>query len=72
MGMEAPGAGTCCNMSMTLGQGEDLLVGPSAVAGWGAFTRNSVDRNAFLVEYTGELISQGEADRRGQVYDHRA
>ena len=43
-----------------------------ACSGWGAFAAHAVERNDFLVEYLGELISHGEADRRGQVYDRRA
>ena len=49
-----------------------LLVGPSRIAGWGAFAPRDIDRTDFLVEYRGELISHEEADRRGQVYDRRA
>jgi len=49
-----------------------LLVGPSRVAGWGAFAPHAIEKNEFLVEYRGELVSHAEADRRGQVYDRRA
>lgn len=49
-----------------------LLVGPSRVAGWGAFAPHAIEKNEFLIEYRGELVSHAEADRRGQVYDRRA
>ena len=71
MGLQHPRR-RCRNMSIQLREQVPLLVGPSRVAGWGAFSPHSIDKNSFLVEYTGELISQGEADRRGQVYDRRA
>ena len=36
------------------------------------FAPRVVEKNEFLIEYRGELISHEEADRRGQVYDRRA
>ncbi|MCH87877.1 histone-lysine N-methyltransferase EZA1-like [Trifolium medium] len=37
--------------------------------GWGAFLKNPVNKNDYLGEYTGELISHREADKRGKIYD---
>ena len=31
-----------------------MLIGPSRIAGWGAFAPRAVDKHAFLVEYRGE------------------
>ena len=59
-------------MAIQLGEQVPLLIGPSRIAGWGAFTPRAVEKSEFLIEYRGELISQQEADRRGQVYDRRA
>ena len=48
-----------------------MLIGPNC-AGWGLFARDSLEKNDFILEYVGELISQEETERRGQVYDRRA
>ncbi|KAL0741303.1 hypothetical protein Bca4012_082816 [Brassica carinata] len=46
-----------------------VLLGISDVSGWGAFLKNSVSKHEYLGEYTGELISHKEADKRGKIYD---
>ncbi|CAD5326866.1 unnamed protein product [Arabidopsis thaliana] len=68
---EAPrrGEGQCGNMRLLLRQQQRILLGKSDVAGWGAFLKNSVSKNEYLGEYTGELISHHEADKRGKIYD---
>ncbi|XP_043710681.1 histone-lysine N-methyltransferase EZ3 isoform X2 [Telopea speciosissima] len=69
---EPPGRGDdyqCGNMKLLLKQQQRILLGRSDVAGWGAFIKNPVNKNDYLGEYTGELISHREADKRGKIYD---
>ncbi|KAJ1258178.1 hypothetical protein BS78_10G055000 [Paspalum vaginatum] len=59
----------CRNMKLMLKQQQRVLLGRSDVSGWGAFLKNSVSKHEYLGEYTGELISHKEADKRGKIYD---
>lgn len=43
-------------------------MGLSTVAGWGAFLHAPARKDQLLGEYTGELITQAEADRRCGVH----
>ncbi|XP_057516218.1 histone-lysine N-methyltransferase EZ3 isoform X1 [Amaranthus tricolor] len=63
------GEGQCGNMNLLLRQRQRVLLGRSDVAGWGAFIKNAVNKNDYLGEYTGELVSHREADKRGKIYD---
>uniref|UniRef100_A0A803LTX8 SET domain-containing protein n=1 Tax=Chenopodium quinoa TaxID=63459 RepID=A0A803LTX8_CHEQI len=59
----------CRNMKLLLKQQQRVLLGRSDVSGWGAFLKNGVGKHEYLGEYTGELISHREADKRGKIYD---
>ncbi|GFP89275.1 histone-lysine n-methyltransferase clf, partial [Phtheirospermum japonicum] len=59
----------CRNMKLLLKQQQRVLLGRSDISGWGAFLKNSVNKHEYLGEYTGELISHREADKRGKIYD---
>ncbi|CAI9780775.1 unnamed protein product [Fraxinus pennsylvanica] len=59
----------CRNMKLLLKQQQRVLLGRSDVSGWGAFLKKNVGKHEYLGEYTGELISHREADKRGKIYD---
>ncbi|CAL0330766.1 unnamed protein product [Lupinus luteus] len=59
----------CRNMKFLLRQQRRILLGESDVHGWGAFIKDTVEKNEYLGEYTGELVSHYEAEKRGKIYD---
>ncbi|CAJ0843903.1 740_t:CDS:10, partial [Entrophospora sp. SA101] len=61
----------CKNMPILKGCFKHTLVGISNVSGWGLYVMEYVNKNDYLGEYVGELISQKEAERRGRIYDKR-
>ncbi|VDL65244.1 unnamed protein product [Nippostrongylus brasiliensis] len=49
--------------------GEFHVVGISGIAGWGCFIQETADKGDLIAEYTGEVISKWESERRGLIYD---
>ncbi|KAJ8528647.1 hypothetical protein ON010_g14682 [Phytophthora cinnamomi] len=41
----------------------------SSIHGYGMYARESIMANEFVYEYTGAMLSQDEAERRGLIYD---
>ena len=50
-------------------RGAEILLAKSSISGWGAFTKKAAEAGDYIGEYVGEVISQEEADRRGQLAD---
>eukprot|EP00526_Cylindrotheca_closterium_P003276 CAMPEP_0113651638 /NCGR_PEP_ID=MMETSP0017_2-20120614/27536_1 /TAXON_ID=2856 /ORGANISM="Cylindrotheca closterium" /LENGTH=1571 /DNA_ID=CAMNT_0000564345 /DNA_START=1 /DNA_END=4716 /DNA_ORIENTATION=- /assembly_acc=CAM_ASM_000147 len=46
-----------------------LVAKRSHIHGWGLFTKKEIAKNSMIVEYTGEIIRQGVADRREKQYE---
>ncbi|KAE8991781.1 hypothetical protein PR001_g21132 [Phytophthora rubi] len=59
----------CGNVNIMRGQMRKIGVAASATHGWGAYALEDAKKGDFMYEYTGSLLSQDEAERRGNVYD---
>ncbi|POM67617.1 Hypothetical protein PHPALM_16351 [Phytophthora palmivora] len=44
----------------------------SSTHGWGAYALEPIRKDEFVLEYTGELITDEEAERRGAIYDRKS
>ncbi|KAI5424893.1 hypothetical protein KIW84_030901 [Lathyrus oleraceus] len=60
----------CENMVFLLKKKQKVLLARSDVVGWGVFIKNPVNKDEFIGEYTGEILTQKEGDKRGKVYDN--
>jgi len=67
--MELEGFRICQNVNMQKGLKKKIAIGRSHIHGWGAYIKVHAEKNELIYEYTGELVSQDEADRRGKIYD---
>ncbi|EXJ65204.1 hypothetical protein A1O7_01544 [Cladophialophora yegresii CBS 114405] len=60
--------GRCRNNRIQLGLPAPTTRAPSQVQGYGLYSRAEISMGDFVGEYTGEIISRSEADRRGTIY----
>jgi len=60
---------SCCNTNLLTQSHARLRMGISNVSGWGLFCEERLEKDDFVYEYMGEVISHEEADRRGTIYD---
>ena len=59
----------CGNLRLLTRRHATLRMGISEVSGWGVFSTLGLERDEFVYEYMGEVVSHDEADRRGSIYD---
>jgi len=64
-----PARNSCQNVHLQRGLGKELYVAPSDIAGLGCFLGTPADKNEFIAEYLGEMITHEESESRGRVYD---
>jgi len=57
----------CGNVRLQQGQRAAVRVGLSPIAGFGLFAGEDIDKGAMIGEYVGELIENGEADKRAMI-----
>ncbi|KAM0678072.1 Histone-lysine N-methyltransferase ezh1 [Binucleata daphniae] len=61
----------CGNKNILLKNFAKTYIGESLIAGFGLFALEDINKNQFVIEYVGELISHNEAERRGFFYDRK-
>lgn len=59
----------CGNANILRGRFRSVGMAPSETHGWGAYALEKIKAGDFVYEYTGGLLSQDEAERRGNMYD---
>ncbi|KAG6609146.1 putative polycomb protein EZH2 [Phytophthora cinnamomi] len=68
-GAPASSALSCCNVNVIRSKHKRLGMRFSSIHGYGMYARESIMANEFVYEYTGAMLSQDEAERRGLIYD---
>lgn len=62
---------TCYNRRVQLGSAHPLCVFRTEEKGWGVKTLERIPKGSFVIEYTGEVINNKEAEVRGVRYDEQ-
>lgn len=62
---------TCHNRRVQLGSAHPLCVFRTEEKGWGVKTLERIPKGSFVIEYTGEVINNKEAEVRGTRYDEQ-
>ncbi|KIW72192.1 hypothetical protein PV04_00406 [Phialophora macrospora] len=60
--------GRCRNNRIQLGLPAATTKAPSQIQGYGLYSRAEISMGDFIGEYTGEIVSISEANRRGTIY----
>ncbi|KAF2501475.1 hypothetical protein BU16DRAFT_555957 [Lophium mytilinum] len=60
----------CVNMHIQRNLPKRTILGLSEVQGFGLYVGEKVKKGEYLGEYKGEIITRGEAERRGAIYQH--
>ncbi|KAL5113895.1 hypothetical protein ACEQ8H_008216 [Pleosporales sp. CAS-2024a] len=61
---------TCANVGLQKGVSKKTLLGKSQVHGFGLYAGEDIQKNEVIGEYTGEIISNGESNRREVIYSY--
>lgn len=59
----------CPNQSLAAGEEKKTYVGQSLISGFGLFAGEDIVAESLIMEYTGEIITNVEAERRGHFYE---
>lgn len=62
-------ASSCCNRNARNRVSAELSISQSQRHGYGLFAECFIKSGSFVIEYTGEIISDKEAERRGNFYE---
>jgi hypothetical protein len=61
----------CCNVAIQRGVPRKTLLGHSEVHGFGLYMGEDIKSGEYIGEYTGEVISTSEGNRRVTIYDYQ-
>ncbi|RLN61642.1 hypothetical protein BBP00_00005274 [Phytophthora kernoviae] len=60
---------SCGNVNVACTRHKRLMKGFSGIHGYGMYAHETIAADEFVYEYTGAMLSQDEAERRGMLYD---